>query len=303
MHPFDPAKRIDFQTFREELHGVFAAIGNKIEREWPTSVGTPTSQMIGLGHFRISLTAYETLLYFSAERPLNAPFRKPEFVVSAPPLVRSMLDALANVLFLFEDVMKRTEEFARRGWKEEFEHENRLRARYLNDPAWKDYLEEIAKRGEAVRESLGITEDDAKKLRRWPTLGVMISSNPKERDRILQDARREYLTFLNDWFYKDFSAETHLSPPGFARRAELVFREARFWDDATRTAQAILRSKAVTAAIGFLLAMSAEFEHELRFGMAARIIQIWTRLNEISPDLRDLYEHRAMTILTSPSSG
>jgi hypothetical protein len=127
----------------------------------------------------------------------------------------------------------------------------------------------------------------------------MISENVKEKDRLRDDARRTYLTFLNDWFYKDFSSDTHLSPPGFYRRAELVLREAGLWTDAEWTAQGILRTKALAAAIGLLLAMSAELEHELQFGMRERIVRIWSRLNYYSPDLRELYEQRARGLLSS----
>lgn len=297
MHPIDPSKQVDFGEFKEELHNVLLSVSNKTEREWPTTVGAPQSHLIVLGHFRISITAYETLRYFSAELPRNDAARKPEFVVSAPPLIRSILDALANILFLFEDIGPRSVEFARRAWKEDNERGQRYRKRYGNDASWAEFFAHLDRRDAEVRSALQISDEDAQALRRWPTLGAMISKNVKEKDRLRDDARRAYLVFLNDWFYKDFSSDTHLSPPGFYRRAELVLRESRLWNEQERLAQGILRTKALVAAIGLLLAMSAELEHELGFGMGERIVRIWSRLNYYSPDLRELYEERARDLL------
>jgi hypothetical protein len=301
MYPIDPSKRVDFGEFKDELHDVLTALSNKAEREWPTTVGSQQTYIIVLGHYRVALTAYETIRHFVAEKPIDAS-RKPEFVVSSPPLVRSILDALANVIFIFEHPAARTEEFRRRAWKEDFERSSRYRKKYGSDPAWKEFLLRLERREQEIRSNLGLTDAEVKALRRWPTLGAMISKDLANPDRIADDARRNYLSFLNDWFYKDFSSDTHLSPPGFYRRAMILLRESRLWSDDERTEIGVLRTKALASSVGLLLAMGAELEHELRFGMRERLVRIWTRLNYYSPDLREIYQQRPEGLLATAYS-
>jgi hypothetical protein len=297
--PIDPSKRVDWSEFKDELHNVLTSVSSKTEREWPTTVGTPQSHVIVLGHFRISLAAYETIRYFCAELPRGDSARKPEFIVSAPPLIRSVLDALANIIYLFEDIGARTLEFSRRAWKEDNERAARFRRKYGTDPAWSDFFAHLDELDGRTRASLGISEADARELRRWPTLGAMISTDPRGKDRLKDDARRLYLTYLNDWFYRDFSSDTHLSPPGFFRRVELVMHESRLWTEREWAAAGALRTQVLTATIGLMLAMSAELQNEFKFGMAERITRIWSRLNFYSPDLKELYEQRARNLLTT----
>lgn len=142
-----------------------------------------------------------------------------------------------------------------------------------------------------MRITLGISDEEAMKLRRWPTLGEMISEKPK--DRMVDDDRRAYLSYLYDTYYKDFSSDTHLSPPGFYRRAPLLLKESRLWTDTEGTVLAILRTKSLVTSIGLMLAMSAEIEHELQFGMAERLERIWTRFNHYSPELGSEKEGQA----------
>jgi hypothetical protein len=289
---------LNFGDIRAELDTLLEAVSNTLEREWPHGYGAVDSPAIVIGHYRVCLIAFKTLRYFCADTPAVEPNRWPEFVVSAPPLVRSMLDALANIVYIFENLAARTVELAKRGWKEDHERAERYRARYGNDAAWTAYFAELAAEEPRVRELLAIEHAEMQQLRRWPSLGKMISAT--DRDRLGDDSRREFLTYLNDLFYREFSEDAHLSPPGLYRRSDVLLVERRLWTNRQREAVADKRTHALMTAMGLMFAISAEFSHDLRLGLNERIVRLWTRVNFYSSILKELYEQRYSTLLVAP---
>lgn len=292
----DEKPPLDFKTVRDELDAAFTAVSNKLEREWPKGRGAEDSQVIVVGLFRVSLTSFMATRYLCATTPSD-PYRLPEFVITAPPILRSVLDAFANIVYLFEELKARSDEFSRRGWKEDFDRTQRYLAAYGSDPWWRPYLDQMASEEMRVRAMLAIQQDEIPGIRRWPTLGAMISKNEKEPDRVRDDSRRAVLTYVNDWFYRELSQDTHLSPPGLYRRAELLLLESRLWTHEHRETLDQLRSEVYMVGMMLILSIASELQNELKFGMGERLRRLWSRLCVHSKMFEELYGFRYNSLL------
>ena len=97
---------LDFAVIGEPLRTLLLATGNKIEREWPAHL----RQISGAREFflltvRTTEITYRSVLWLAADKPKD-PDRKPEFALSIPPLARTILDHLINVVFVLEDMLQ-----------------------------------------------------------------------------------------------------------------------------------------------------------------------------------------------------
>jgi hypothetical protein len=293
---FDEKVPLDFREIRDELDNALVSVSNKLEREWPKGLGNEDSQVIVVGLFRVALTTFMATRYVCASIPFD-PSRKPEFVVAAPPMLRSVLDALATVVFLFEDLTERCEEFSRRGWKEDYDRALRYVAAYGDDPWWRPYLDQMNSEAARIRTLLNIRDEEVPKLRRWPILGGMISKDLKAPDRIRDGERLKFLTYMNDFFYRELSQEAHLSPTGLYHRAEVLLVDSRLWTDEHRDALSRLRSDVYMVAILLILSLASELQNELRFEMGERLVRLWTRMCLHSKMFEELYEFRYSRLL------
>lgn len=207
--------RINFSVFTDPLDQLVQATLNKIEREWPadreahSATGMILRMLVG-----VSNNTYRTMRYFCADIPSD-PSRKLEYSVSAAPLARTILDALFTVVFLGENLTERPAWFLRAGWRELHEKAARMRAQYGVLPSWTEYLQEFEEMVAAERARWGISDDQAANPRQvsyWPTPAKMIPA-------ATETETKEYLQYLNDWFYRELSQDSHLSWPGLWRRS------------------------------------------------------------------------------------
>ena len=135
---------------------------------------------------------------------------------------------------------------------------------------------------EGIRTEWGVSDEEAADLKRityWP-----IPSQMKA-----QAKDREFLDYLDDWFYKTLSQDAHLSFPGLAHRgAALLVKPG---DE--RTAQLEKRrSQAVFTTITVVLALASEMEHLLKFGLSERLAYVWGVLIKYWEEADDLYKMR-----------
>jgi hypothetical protein len=289
-----PVLPLDFGTISGEIDNVLISVSNKLEREWPPSLGSRESTAVVIGIYRLCWFAYKTIRYFSAQGPPD-PNRWPEFVFSAPPIVRGILDAIANVIYLFQDDLSaRTLEYEKRGWIEDHRRSQQHRERYRDDPAHKYYLDSLAAEELRIRNVLNLDDAEVAKLKRWPRFVDMISRHrPGHWTRIGADDRRKFLEYLDDWFYAEFSRDSHLSGPGLYRRAEVLLTERRLWSERDHKTVDEIRSDYLMAATSLMLALASELTCELKFrDVAHRLSMVWVRLAFHSPMTWELYRER-----------
>ncbi len=283
---FEDYNGVSFSEFREKLDDLLEAVFNLIDRDWPSKYAHNIDlKVILLGTVKITENTYRSIRYLCADRPKSVA-RKLEFAVSVPPLARTILDSVFNVVYLFDDLDHRLEWYHKSGWREAYEEYLRYRDRYGHDPAWKEYLGWQKAFADYAREQWDITDDEVsnvKSIQWWPNPGKMA------RDPHVSQDRRCYLRYLNDWFYKTLSADSHLSWPGFARRS------GHFLNNDEEKRLNLLRkykSDCVTGTISLVLSLLSEIECEFKFGRAQRLKEVWATLGEVVLETKELYEFR-----------
>lgn len=274
------------------------AMSNKLEREdSPGLRAYPAARSLLLALLRLSINTYRTIRFLIAEFPEN-PARKPEYVLSVPPLTRSILDALFTIVFLFGNLRERVDWYAKAGWKETLQEHERLSNEYADDPEWKEYLNAHKGLLNEVQTTANVTPEevtDPSTVKRFPIPGQMIQESATDGDR------QELLQYLYDWHYKVLSQDAHASLPGLARRATPLMPD--FVDAPDRDWRLKkLRSDSLMASVTLLLAIVTELELQLKFGLSERIQYIWTIISNFSEDAKQLYERFYARYFRPPSN-
>lgn len=287
----DGITRIPFGTIRSQLEELLVAVGNKLEREWPRKWSAyPEGAVVLRGTVAITENTYHTVRILCAD-PHPHPSVKPEFVVSVPPLARTVLDSLFTVVFLFEDLPVRIKWYLKSGWRELYEEHQRYRQSYGSDPMWSDWLTKRAAFIDQMKADWGITPNEQTNpsiIPWWPNPGQMT------RDKRTSQTRTDYLTYLNDWFYRELSADSHLSWPGLARRSMHFLNEDREQRDRDLDK---FRSDCFTVTIALTLAVLSEIQIELGYDLADRLKYIWGVLKPGFLMVKELYKYRYERVL------
>jgi hypothetical protein len=274
-------------TFGPEFECLLTATVNKIDREWPAKWRACFGAAYVVESIaRVTRNTHLSLCYLCAQEPPDSA-RKAEFALSAIPVVRSLLDTVFLLVFLFEDLPARSLLYLKSGWRELTEEFERYNALYHEDPTWKEWLEEF-RRGLKHAEDLALVspEESANpgSITFWPTPGQMLKSNA------LSPAGRTFLQHLNDWFYRNFSSYSHLSLPGLIMRSEALRPNSDAEDERIRQWRVDKqRSDAMAMEIMMGLAIISEIDAACRFGLHTRLRYVWGMLNGYYGFSRDLY--------------
>ena len=276
--------KLPWASFGPQLRTVLEATMNKLDREWPSqwrSVSGANSLFELLA--RSLQNTFHTILVLSSDGP-QYPLRR-EDALSVPPLARGILDVLFTTVYLFDNLPSRVSQYYKGGWRETWEEHQRFQAKYQSDADWDQWLKGFAKMLDKSATLYGISAPERanpKALPYWPTPGQML------KDGSVDARRRDYLVYLNDWFYKHLSAQSHLSLPGLAMRAgALVRNHDTDLRDAHLDKQ---RSDQVLTSSLIALAFASEVQIECRFDLAERLKYIWTILTSQFGMARELYD-------------
>ncbi|SRR5216683_2085116 len=283
-------KEIDFRMIGPQIDTLLAAFANTIEREWPAKwKELGQAHLLVLGSVKLSATTYQLIKFLCQDKYLD-PWQKREFITSVPPLTRSILDSLFNLVFLFDDVPRKAEMYVQSGWREMCEATERVERNHGSKPKWIKHLRERAKSMEAMRRmgNLPPRGPETSKLPYWPTPGQMIRSAQ------LSDDRRKYLTDLNDWYYRELSSTAHLSFPGLILRAQPLLADDR---ETSETSLRKLKANCFPLTICILLALLSEVQIEAQFAFANRLKYVWRVLSEFYDQIREIYEMRYESFL------
>src|SRR5947207_483492 len=116
---------LNYRVVKKDLLELFEATANNLERQWDARYANVNSaRTIFTFLIRIATNTYQTIVYTCADSPEDA-HRKPEFVLSVAPMVRSLFEQLVMILFLLEDIPNYTEFLFKTGYGErrtELEH-------------------------------------------------------------------------------------------------------------------------------------------------------------------------------------
>ncbi len=298
INPTPELPVLPYGTISPEFENLLTATVNKADREWPVRwKDLPGAKFIVESCARVTKNTHLSIRYLCADKP--RPDWKVEFALSAGPMVRSLVDTVFLLVFLFEDVPQRHSWYLRSGFRESAEELARYKEEYSQNSDWQDWLTGFAQGVEEVRALAGVSMADSvnlEALNYWPTPGQMRKSKK------LTPPDQTFLKHLDDWFYREFSSYTHLSLPGLVMRSsglrpatEPEVERVRAWRVDKQ------RSDALASALLMSLAIMSEIDAACEFGLHTRLRYIWRVLAEFLGAAKNLYILRYDGLL--PSAG
>jgi hypothetical protein len=270
---------LDYKLIETQIDRLLESVFNKTEREWPKSSQPPTNETytVVVGTLRSVANTFKTIRFLCADKSPDWRHR-PEIALSTPPLIRTILDSFYTIIFLFEDARARAEWYMHSGWRELAEYVDRVKRDYGSDPVWKEYLDETVPRLEELRIMIGRSESELRNTIWWPT--------PPQMKNFARPANVKFFEYLRDWYYKEFSAVSHLSLPGLIQSVAPIMRGV----DVAKVEQ--LRGYYFMQVTILLMAIYCEIEAELTLGVSADLKYVWQMLHQHYPFAKEIYQHR-----------
>jgi hypothetical protein len=281
----------------QPLDTLVDATANKLEREWPRALARIASaRELFVLNVRVAEITYRTIRWICADKPPN-PFRRVEYAISIPPLNRTILESIFTTLFVLEDIPSRSKWYLKAGWREERLELDRYLREYADLEEWKVWLERFSKHVEMGIHHIGISQNevsDPELIPRWPNPGSMVRYGIKRGHRV--PPNRMFLHYLNDWFYRDLSGQSHLDGLGLMKRAGFLLSDHRR-DEATVTMLQQFKHDQVGMAITLVLALVSEIEAQFGFGLADRAKYLWKIIVDSMPIAQEIHEKRYSRLL------
>jgi hypothetical protein len=289
--------RIDYEPLRVPIEEIPSALVNRIARERGQALAgvhpaLPEFLEVSL---RISDVTWRTIKSLCADKVL-ADEQRLQFAISVPPLARTLLDSLFTIIYLFDEPAGNTRRFLASGWRELLDIDARLRGRHGQDPEWDAWLGGLAGDISRLERHAAITADERKKPKLvswWPNPGKMGSTTSDVRAK--EATRASFLAYLNDWFYKHLSGDSHLSFTGLARRGGRLLDPENL--ERTKASLTLYRSEVVFDSLTIFMALLSEISGQLKLDHEAERLRLaWSYLSKW-PSAHDLYEQRYRTWL------
>jgi len=285
---------LDLNVIRDEFSNLLKSTVNKLDREWPKTLQNETlANVFFESLLRITENTYRSILTLAAEKSEN-PFHRREFGLSVPPLARSLLDILFSIVFVLQDIPAHARWYHRAGWREVRERHDMLAAHYGQSPEWTSWLAQSEGFLASTQSYAGISDAEAANLKlieKWPLPGQMKNHSA------LSPERKQFLSYLYDWYYKEMSQDSHLSWAGMMRRSAPLLL-LTFGDKATRKWQLDKQvSDSFATTMVLCLAIMSEIEIEFRFGLNARLKHMWSLINPVWGMGKELYDIRHAQLL------
>jgi len=290
---------VEFKKLDEPLRKQLRKFANLIDREWPSAVRREAGTHIIFHSFVLAAeTTYKTIIWICAELPdLEGKGRDPQFVLSVPPLARAILDQVFTVCFLSEDIEERSFWYFKAGWREIKERDDRERRRYSTDRGWEEALSSNLELLDKLGELAKITQDEQatpSRITKFPNPGRM-------HEKCVDSSLKDYLLFLNDWFYRELSQEAHLSATGLISRAfpQVLAHTGLIPDQWLRERLEQVRSRTVVTTVTLMIALLSEIQGILKFpSISQELSYLWTLLGAYWKVPEDLYKRRYQSLLT-----
>ena len=133
----DEPYEIDYTPIKVPLAEIPHAIINRIKRERDAELAALHRTLPGV----LSLMTHVVRVTWDSVRFLCAnkveqPSRRLDFAVAVPPLSRTILDAVFNIVFIFDKPTLNARKYCAGGWREALELQGQLTARYGAREEW-----------------------------------------------------------------------------------------------------------------------------------------------------------------------
>lgn len=279
------------ESFFRKVRDSARAMTNLWDRSTPKAV----SEIHGYEPFLLTvshaaLTTYESIMFLSADHP-HRHERKLEFGLVTSPLIRFLLDLLFAVIFIRLKPEERIRRYHEAGWRELNDASDRLKSRYGDKEDWKAKIKEQEAHLKYLANVWKIPASSVTNptsLQWWPTPGQMLSRGK------LSVPDKEFLKFLEDWFYREFSQDAHMSGAGAVR----IFSKLLLGDDQGRD-QTLkkLKTANILVATALLLAICSEMNDIGKFDRGQALGYLWSVLAQQREVLDELFQMRYRSML------
>jgi hypothetical protein len=210
-----------FQHFQPKFDKLLAECVDKLKQSISNMPGH-MAQGFFIINIQMCRNAWHTVAYLCANQRATEAGWMWDYVLLVPAINRTILDSLFNVVFMLEDLPTRSGWFYESGWRETKEQMEREKAVYAGLPEWQEYLQNLERIVQMGISQFSITPDkisDLKKIKYWPNPGKMV-----QHPAMPQTGARQFLQYMNDWFYRELSSQTHLSSHGIQMVGMLAIR-------------------------------------------------------------------------------
>jgi hypothetical protein len=290
MYMSDPL--IDARTFQHQLARLANTIALKVEREaaktmLPAFAAADVTMLL-----RQSLSIYELMCFVNADHIRKIPGWKPAYTAALLSLIRSMIDCLYNVTMLLTDSSRRYH-FRESGYKLFLEALHEDEARYGGNPKWDDYIAHHRSAIDVAMRGDGITLDEIKAAKKWPTLSGYLAANKGTP----LPPHQEFLEKLTFGFWKEYSGMAHAVFQGLLPTA-LFYLPDKIPHENREHFHTVIVDRMIgthifrTAAV--LLCTLTEVQAHFQFEGANinnRLHEVWDALIPV-PEIRELYDTR-----------
>jgi hypothetical protein len=212
--------------------------------------------------------------------------RTPFILAALSPLVRELLDQVFTLAFLFEDLPTRWIQFKKGGWRD-LRRQNEVLHRHDGDEIWRPFIEANDHLLGMLRRAAAITEQEETVggTVRWPNAGAMASQCPA-------GELKDYLTHLDEWFYRELSQTSHAQFVGLLNEAPFLNVDRV---TSGRSKFLFIEQKRALVAfrgIGLTLAVFSELDIALKLGLAGPLLSLWRKAVSVQPEILELFTMR-----------
>jgi hypothetical protein len=285
-----PAEHFDYQGISSDLAHACQSILAAIGKSTGTEKGYPHVLALTVV---VSRGTWESIRYLYFEQPPDHGWRT-EFVYSIPPLARTLLDSLYNIIFMFDNPGVNVHWFLLSGWVDQKRAYSRFQQKYGTDPKWKTWFDLCVADIKQTEDHLVKITDEERRSPDKPPLGYW--PNPGKMGQKMQESdRAKFLEYVNDWFYGRLSGDSHLSLTGLLNRGGYCLQLAGGIDADALYAQT--KAHFALTALTIYVALLSEICKELAPAAdGARLRELWNKL-VVWPDADELYKRRYEALL------
>jgi hypothetical protein len=301
----DEIQDIDAAVFKDTLERLLEEAANMLERDFPPHYQKVRhAHIIFFSRMRITINTYEAILNLTATADGN-PLRKP-LVFATAPLVRSLFEELATLLFMLHDIPNLMVSFECGAYTELWQERRASQKYYGKIPKWKTYIAGLDKKLEEIADEIKLTKAQrqnpiAQKLQ-WPTPGRKMLQIIKI--RYPESPALSFMEFLNSWMYRTLSRDSHLNLVGVQRRglyftprlAKQMFGEKDYKRILQERWEGYHKDMLWTT-YTILLSIVSEIEAHFSYGMKVKAKYLWTIFEAHSEMAKDFYDMRYKALL------
>ena len=295
----EPVKKIDAGRFGSPLMTLAETMVQRIKYDWPQSLSNlETAQTFCRYNLGYCLSVFRAQCGMFTDELRESHRWTWDGVSLLPATNRTLLDCLFNLIFLLEDIESRSIWYFKSGWREQRLEYERLKSEYEGEAEWVEWLKGVADLSERGGKLFKVTEeefaDPKKQIKPWPSSGQMPDYKVDNQNR---PPTRQFLYYLSDWFYKNYSGQTHMSFLGMMKLGAVIAM-----DDLPTEVQHNFKDDGIprimTAHMGLsatlLLCVISELQNHFKFtgDIELRLLEMWHVLVPDFPDAKDIFDRR-----------